>query len=112
VNGTYLAFYVQENRRLHHMLAYEWLLEKAQELGIHGGSAFRALAGYGRHGGLHEEHFFELQGDVPVQVGFAITDAQADRFLERVGEEKVSLSYVRFPIDFGLTGAPGVQRSG
>jgi PII-like signaling protein len=107
MNGTYLKFYVHENRRLHHMLAYEWLLEKAKKLGIHGGSAFRALAGYGRRGGIHEEHFFELQGDLPVEVGFAVSDEVADRFLEVIREERASLFYVRFPIVFGLsTGEP------
>jgi PII-like signaling protein len=30
------------------------------KLGIHGGSAFKAIAGFGRHGVLHEDHFFEL----------------------------------------------------
>ncbi|MFT3790053.1 MAG: DUF190 domain-containing protein [Rudaea sp.] len=45
------------------MLLYEWLLERARKLGIHGGSAFRAIAGYGRHGRLHEQQFFELAGE-------------------------------------------------
>ena len=39
MNGCYLKFYVQERRRLHGLLAYEWILEKAKEAGIHGGSA-------------------------------------------------------------------------
>jgi len=33
---------------------------KSQVYGISGGSAFRAVAGFGRHGKLHEETFFEL----------------------------------------------------
>jgi PII-like signaling protein len=60
MTGCFLKFYVAENRRHHHLLAYEWLLQEAQKLGLHGGSAFRALAGYGRHGRPHEDHFFEL----------------------------------------------------
>ena len=47
MNGCFLKFYVSENRRLHHRLAYEWLLEEAKRFGLHGGSAFRALAGFG-----------------------------------------------------------------
>ena len=81
MQGVYLKFYVQENRRHHGILAYEWLLEQAQTLGIHGGSAFRAIAGYGRHGRLHEEHFFELAGDLSVEVGFALTEDEAGRLL-------------------------------
>ena len=41
MQGIYLKFYVQENRRHHGILAYEWLLEEARKVGIHGGSAFR-----------------------------------------------------------------------
>jgi PII-like signaling protein len=103
MKGTYLKFYVHEKRRLHGVLAYEWLLEKARSLGIHGGSAFRAVAGFGRHGVMHEDHFYELQGDLPVEVGFAVSDDEADRLLALIEEEKVSLFYVRIPADFGAT---------
>jgi uncharacterized protein len=103
MKGTYLKFYLQENARLHGILAYEWLLEKAKTLGIHGGSAFRAICGYGRHGVLHEDHFFELAGELPVEVGFAVSDQEAERLLALIAEEKVSLFYVRLPIEFGFT---------
>jgi PII-like signaling protein len=102
MNGTYLKFYVQEKRRLHGILAYEWILEKAKKIGIHGGSAFRAIAGYGRHGVLHEDHFFELAGDLPVEVGFAVTDEEADRLLQLIRDEKVSMFYVRIPVEFDV----------
>jgi len=50
MKGTLLRFYVHENRRHRRILLYEWLLQQAKRLGIHGGSAFRAIAGFGRHG--------------------------------------------------------------
>ena len=103
MNGTYLKFFLDEGTRLHGILAYEWLLETAKALGVHGGSAFRALAGYGRHGIIHEDHFFELAGQLPVEVGFALTDDQADRLLAALANEKVSLFYVRYPVEFGFT---------
>ena len=104
MKGTYLKFYVHEKRRLHGILAYEWLLEKAKAIGLHGGSAFRAMAGYGRHGVMHEDHFFELQGDLPVEVGFAVTDEEADRLLRAIEAEKVSVFFLRIPIEFGVIG--------
>ncbi len=66
MNGTLLRFYVHENRKHGHIALFEWLLEQAKAMGIHGGSAFRAIAGFGRHGILHEEHFFELAADMTV----------------------------------------------
>ncbi|HEY3461194.1 MAG TPA: DUF190 domain-containing protein, partial [Casimicrobiaceae bacterium] len=79
MNGTLLRFYAHENRKHGHLLLYEFLLEHAKRVGIHGGSAFRSIAGFGRHGVLHEEHFFELAGDLTVEIDFAVTDEEADR---------------------------------
>jgi PII-like signaling protein len=102
MNGSLLRFYVHENRRHQHLLLYEWLLEQAKGLGIHGGSAFRAIAGFGRHGILHEEHFFELAGDLTVEIDFAVSDDEARRLLDRIRAERISIFYVRVPIEYGV----------
>lgn len=103
MNGCFLKFYVAENLRHHHKLAYEWLLEEARRLGLHGGSAFRALSGFGRHGRLHAERFIELAGDLPVEVGFVVTTDEADRFLAHVAAEGLDLFYLRVPVEYGFT---------
>lgn len=102
MKGTYLKFYVHEHRRHHGILLYEWLLERARKLGIHGGSAFRAIAGFGRHGILHEDHFFELAGNLPVEVVFMITDEEAAQFLKVIEQEKVRVFYVRTSAEYGM----------
>jgi PII-like signaling protein len=104
MQGVYLKFYVQENRRHHGILAYEWLLEAARTLGIHGGSAFRAIAGFGRHGKLHEEHFFELAGDLPVEVGFALTEEDSLRLLSHLASEKMQMFYIKLRLEMGVVG--------
>ena len=103
MNGTLLRFYVHENRKHDHILLYEWLLEHAKKLGIHGGSAFRAIAGFGRHGVLHEEHFFELAGDMTVEIDFAVTEAEADRLLGLIRQQNIRVFYSRIPIEYGVT---------
>jgi PII-like signaling protein len=100
MNGTLLRFYVHENRKHDHVLLYEWLLERARGMGITGGSAFRAVAGFGRHGVLREEHFYELAGDVPVAVDFVLGDAQVDKILALVRAEGISIFYLRAPVEF------------
>lgn len=107
VNGTYLRFYMHENRKHQGILLYEWLLETAKKAGVHGGSAFRAIAGYGRHGVLHEQHFFELAGDLAVEVEFLVSDAEADMLIERLAREQVRVFYARVPARFGITGEAG-----
>lgn len=104
MQGTYLRFYVHENRRHHGILLYEWLLETAKKAGIHGGSAFRAIAGFGRHGVLHEQHFFELAGDLTVEVEFLLEDAQAEMLLDVLRRERVRIFYARVAAEFGMIG--------
>ena len=103
-NGAYLRFFMLENHRHRGILLYEWLLEQAKTMEIHGGSVFRAIAGFGRHGVIHEQHFFELAGDLTVRVDFVVSDSDADRLLELVSNEKLSIFYARFATEFGMTG--------
>ena len=102
MQGTYLKFYVHENRKHQHILVYEWLLEQAKKMGIHGGSAFKAIAGFGRHGVLHEDHFFELAGDLPVEVVFMVSDEEAQQFLELIRNAGLTLFYIRMAAEYGV----------
>jgi PII-like signaling protein len=102
MTGTFLKFYVQEHRRHHGILLYEWLLERARKMGIHGGTALRTIAGFGRHGVMHEQHFFELAGDVPIEVEFVVSDAEAESLLNLVKQEKIQVFYMRMPVEYGL----------
>jgi PII-like signaling protein len=102
MQGVYLRFYVHENRRHHGILLYEWLLEHAKKAGIHGGSAFRAIAGFGRHGVLHEQHFFELAGELTVEVEFLLGDEQATMLLDLLRREQVRVFYAKAPVEFGM----------
>src|SRR5512143_2305478 len=101
MSGTLLRFYVHENRLHRHVALYEWLLREAKKLGIGGGSAFRAIAGFGRHGILHEEHFFELAAELTVVVEFLVGDDDAARLLDLLRRERVSIFYARVPAEFG-----------
>lgn len=73
-----------------------------QKYGIHGGSAFRAIAGFGRHGALHEDHFFELAGNLPVEVVFMVSDQEAEQLLELIQREQIQIFYARMPAEYGV----------
>jgi len=104
MQATFLRFYVHESRRHGSKLLYEWLLEQARDLGIPGGSAFRAIAGYGRHGIVHEQRFFELSADLPVEIEFVVTDAQAASLIDLMRGENIRVVYSRVPVEFGTIG--------
>ena len=97
-----LDFYVSEKQQHAGKLLYEWLLEEARALGITGGSAFRAIAGFGRHGRMHEESFFELAGELPVKVEFIVDDEHADRLLSVLRDRKMQIFYLRSKVESGI----------
>ena len=107
MTGVHLRFFVHEGERHGRELLFEWLLNEARRAGVSGGSAFRAVAGYGRHGVLHEEKFFELAGNLPVQVVFLTSRDQAERLLAHVAEEGLKLVYSISETEIGVTGADG-----
>ena len=98
-----LSFYVSEKQHHAGMPLYEWLLEEAKSMGVHGGSAFRAIAGFGRHGKMHEETFFELAGELAVKVEFILDDALADQLLGELHQRKLTVLYVRSTVLMGTT---------
>jgi PII-like signaling protein len=99
-----LKIYVTELRKHDGMLLYEWILEQAKAIGIPGGSVFRAIAGYGRHGRLHEETFFELGADLPVELEFVASPEEIDRLVALLEEENLGLFCVRSLVEIGLAG--------
>lgn len=102
MRGSFLRFYVTERQQLGSHLVWEWLLQQANKMGIRGGSAFRAMAGFGRHHKLHETNFFELAGTVAIEVEFIVTDEEAQKLLDLLHENKVRLFYAQIPARFGV----------
>lgn len=102
MKGSSLRFYMHENQKHRGALLYEWLLGEAKKRGIAGGSAFRAIAGFGRHGVMSEQHFFELAGQLTVLVEFIVSESQAEELLRIVREDGARLFFARFPAEFGL----------
>ncbi len=103
MNVVCLQVFVSEASRHHGRLTYEWLLDRAQQLGVQGGSAFRSLAGFGRHG-RHDAGFFELAGDLPVVVEFFVEPELADQVLQAVADAGLQLVYAKLPAELGVTG--------
>jgi PII-like signaling protein len=102
MQGQFCRFYVHEGDRHQGRPLWEWLLEQASRLGVRGGSAFKAMAGFGRDHVLHESRFFELAGSQAVEVEFIVTDDEAKQLLELLLREKVTVFYALVPARFGM----------
>jgi uncharacterized protein len=108
MQGQFCRFYVREDERHQGRLLWEWLLEQASQLGIRGGSAFKAMAGFGRHHVLHESRFFELAGSLAVEVEFIVTDDEAKQLVELLLRERVTVFYALVPARFGMISSGAV----
>jgi PII-like signaling protein len=102
MQGLLLRFYVHEDQRHQGRLVWEWLLEQGNALGLHGGSAFKAMAGFGRHHVLHEARFFELAGTLTIAVEFLAPEAQAQKLLALLHEQHVRIFYSYTSARFGV----------
>jgi PII-like signaling protein len=102
MQGSFCRFYVHENDRHQGRLLWEWLLEQANRLGIRGGSAFKAMAGFGRHHVLHEDRFFELGGSLSVEVEFIVSEDETRQLLDLLRRERVNVFYALIPARFGV----------
>jgi uncharacterized protein len=98
-----IRFFVEEGARHAHQALRDWLFDQARDLGIPGGTAFRAAAGYGRHG-VRQDTFFELAGKLPESIEFAADEARIAQLLQRVGDAGLKLVYVTHPVTLGVTG--------
>src|ERR1700731_3125064 len=101
MNGSLLRFYLRESERQSGRLVWWWLLTRARKIGIRGGSAFLAMAGFGRHRELHLRQaklFFNTQA---IEVEFVVTDEEAGQLLDWANQEHIRLLYARIPIRFG-----------
>lgn len=105
MTGECLRFYVEENQRHQGVLLWEWLLEQANAMGLRGGSAFRAVGGFGRHHALHESQFFELAGSTGVEIEFIVDANEAEQLMALVQSENLRMFYVRQPAHFGVINA-------
>jgi PII-like signaling protein len=101
MKGVCLKFYMYELEKHHGILVYEWLLKFGKKHHLPGGCALKALAGYGRKAVMHEEHFFELASNVPVEVSFILQKEEASGFLELLKNEKIDLFYTLSDIEYG-----------
>jgi uncharacterized protein len=92
-----IRFFAREGMRYGHLLVHEWLFEQARELGMAGGTVFRAASGFGRHGAL-EDTFFELAGTLPESIELIADAARIEALIQRVGTAGLKLVYVTHPV--------------
>ncbi len=98
-----LTFYTYAFHKHHTMVVHEWLLEFAKKHNMPGGAAFKSIAGFGHRGIMHEEHFFELASNVPIEIKFIMSENEANHLLELIHKENLDLFYTISEVTSGRT---------
>ena len=104
MQGSFCRFYVHESDLHDGRPLLELLLDEANRLAIRGGSAFKAIAGFGRRHVLHECQFFELAGSLTVEVEFIVSEDEAQQLLDLLRSERIRVFYALVPARFGMIG--------
>jgi uncharacterized protein len=104
MKGYQITIMTEQNRRIEHQQAMEWLMRLAEELGISGATVFSGVESFGGDGRRHSARFFELT-DQPVEFVVAVTEDQANRLIDRINRVDTRLFYIKTPIEFGELGA-------
>lgn len=103
MKGYQISFLAEQNRRIEHKQAMEWLLHLAKELGISGCTTFSGVESFGADGRRHSAHFFEL-ADQPMEMVMAVTEEQAERLFERIEAMDTKIFYIKTAIEYGQLG--------
>ena len=103
MQGYQVNFYTLQNRKHQEQSVSEWLVDKAQMIGIRGATVIHGDEGFGSDGRLHATRFFE-QAEQPIIVIMVVTATEADAILNLVKEAGLKMFYTKIPVEFGVMG--------
>jgi PII-like signaling protein len=78
--------YLSEGDKIGHQPAYVALLELLRKENAQGGTATRAVAGFGHTGAIHVAHLVDVAQDLPIVVEWIDTPEQVERLLPRIAQ--------------------------
>lgn len=103
MNGYQINFYTLQNRKHQDQPLAEWLLEKAQIMGIRGATVIHADESFGSDRQIHATRFFE-QSAQPVMVIMVVTETEANTLFDLIKSTDIKLFYTKTPVEFGVIG--------
>lgn len=103
MTGYQINFYTLQNRKYQDQPIAEWLLEKAQIMGIRGATVIHADESFGSDRRIHATRFFE-QSEQPVMVVVVVTEQEANGLFELIKSTDLKIFYTKTPVEFGVIG--------
>jgi PII-like signaling protein len=84
--GQVLRVFVGETDKYQGVPVYEWLLKKAKEHGLAGGTAVRGIAGFGAHSQMHSSKILDISANLPIVIEIIDMPDKIEQFLPFVEE--------------------------
>ncbi|RKF22069.1 DUF190 domain-containing protein [Alginatibacterium sediminis] len=102
MQGFYVTFFTEQNRKHQGKPIGEWLIQKALELGLEGATMSTMSEGFGHDHKLHSAHFIDLS-DQPVKVMLASHPEGISQLMDAIKQSNLNVAYVKTPVEFGMT---------
>lgn len=80
-DGQILRIYVGETDKHEGVPSSEWILKKAKEHGLAGGTAFRGISGFGAHNQIHSSKILDISSNLPIIVEIVDSKDKIESFL-------------------------------
>ncbi len=84
--GQVLRIFVGETDKHQGVPLYEWILKKAKEQGLAGGTALRGIAGFGAHSQIHSSKILDISSNLPIIVEIIDTAENIQLFLPLIDD--------------------------
>ncbi len=103
MNGYQINFYTLQNRKHQDQPIAEWLLEKAQVMGIRGATVIHGDESFGSDRRIHATRFFE-QAEQPVLVVMVVTETESNTLFDLIQSTGIKIFYTKTAVEFGVIG--------
>jgi len=90
IQKSLLSIYINENSKIDSNSLYEFILHKAVENGIDGGSVFRGIMSYGKGHKIHSAKLLQLSMDLPVKIELVDYRDKLIKFYELINANLVT----------------------
>ncbi len=80
-DGQVLRVFVGETDKHQGVPLYEWILKKAKQEGLAGGTALRGIAGFGAHSQMHSSKILDISANLPIIVEIIDSRDKIEKFL-------------------------------
>jgi uncharacterized protein len=80
-DGQVLRVFVGETDKHQGVPLYEWILKKAKQEGLAGGTALRGIAGFGAHSQMHSSKILDISANLPIIVEIIDSRDKIEEFL-------------------------------